>query len=82
MICRTRSFQAMPSQQQFNCNGYPDGTSGGPWLIDYDPHTGSGTVIGDIGGYETGGDYDYTSYSPYYDTSILKLYLQAELSQY
>jgi len=81
VICGTISFQAMPSQLQFNCHGYPDGTSGGPWLIDYNPDTGSGTVIGDIGGYETGGNYEYTSYSPYFGAAILKLYVQAELKQ-
>ena len=79
IICRTRSFQAMPGQSQFNCHGFYDGTSGGPWLIDFDQRTGSGTVIGDIGGYETGGDYEYTSYSPYYSTSILALFVQAQL---
>jgi V8-like Glu-specific endopeptidase len=81
IICRTRSFQAMPDQSQFNCHGYYDGTSGGPWLIDYDSRTGSGTVIGDIGGYETGGDYEYTSYSPYYGLPTLELYAQAEFDQ-
>jgi V8-like Glu-specific endopeptidase len=73
--CRTRSFLAMPHQLQFNCHGYTDGTSGGPWFIDYDSRTGSGTIIGDIGGYHEGGDYEYTSYSPYFDRAILALYL-------
>ncbi len=81
IMCRTRSFQAMPDQMQFNCHGYYDGTSGGPWLIDYNRFTGSGTVIGDVGGYETGGDYEYTSYSPYYGQPTLQLYLRAELDQ-
>ncbi|HEY4022304.1 MAG TPA: trypsin-like serine protease [Pseudonocardiaceae bacterium] len=81
IICRTTSFQALPDQSQFNCHGYYDGTSGGPWLIDYNPHTGSGTVIGDIGGYQAGGDYEYTSYSPYYGLPTLRLYLQAEFDQ-
>jgi V8-like Glu-specific endopeptidase len=81
IMCRTRSFQAMPDQSQFNCHGYYDGTSGGPWLIDYNPVVGAGTIIGDIGGYETGGDYEYTSYSPYYGLPTLELYLRAELDQ-
>lgn len=79
--CRTNSFQAMPGQLQFNCHGYFDGTSGGPWLIGFDRGTGSGTVIGDIGGYEEGGDYEYTSYSPYFGQPTLQLYLQAEFDQ-
>jgi V8-like Glu-specific endopeptidase len=82
IVCRTHSFQAMPDQSQFNCHGFYDGTSGGPWLINYDPRTGSGTVIGDIGGYETGGDYEYTSYSPYFGLPTLELYLQAEFDQF
>jgi V8-like Glu-specific endopeptidase len=81
IMCRTQSFQAMPDQLQFNCHGYYDGTSGGPWLTDYNPFTGSGTVIGDIGGYETGGDYEYTSYSPYFGLPTLQLYLSAEFDQ-
>lgn len=81
IMCQTQSFQAMPDQQQFNCHGYFDGTSGGPWLIDFDPGTGSGTVIGDIGGYQEGGDYEYTSYSPYFGKLTLDLYLQAEFDQ-
>ena len=81
ILCRTHSFQAMPDQLQFNCHGYYDGTSGGPWLIDYNSATGSGTIIGDIGGYETGGDYEYTSYSPYYGLPTLELYLKAEFDQ-
>jgi hypothetical protein len=35
--------------------GFTDGTSGGPWLTDFDTTTGLGTLIGDIGGYEEGG---------------------------
>lgn len=81
IMCQTQSFQAMPDQSQFNCHGYYDGTSGGPWLTGYNARTGSGTVIGDIGGYETGGDYEYTSYSPYFGLPTLELYLQAEIDQ-
>jgi hypothetical protein len=40
--------------------------------------TGTGTVIGEIGGYEQGGDYAWQSFSPYYSWSILRLFLQAQ----
>jgi len=42
---------------------------------------GSGTVIGDIGGYEQGGDYPWASYSAYYGRSILRLFLEAQRQQ-
>ena len=45
------------------------------------PVTGSGTVVGDIGGYEQGGDYPWASYSPYYSGPILRLFVQAELQR-
>ena len=75
--CATQSFQALPKQMQFYCHGFTSGTSGSPWLIDYDPQTGRGTVIGDIGGHLGGGDVEYTSYSPYFDTDIQQLYQTA-----
>ena len=43
--------------------------------------TGSGTVIGDIGGYEQGGDWGWASYSAYYASPILRLFLQAQLQR-
>jgi V8-like Glu-specific endopeptidase len=76
--CATTSGKFEPTQMQFYCNDYQDGTSGGPWILDFNPATGGGIVFGDIGGYETGGDYPYRSYSPYYSSSILRLFQQAE----
>jgi V8-like Glu-specific endopeptidase len=77
--CATRSFEFERNQMQFNCHDYWDGTSGGPWITHFDPETGAGTVIGDIGGYEQGGDFEYTSYSPYFGLPTLRLYLRAEV---
>jgi len=77
--CATDSFEFEPTQLEFYCNNYWDGTSGGPWILHLNPVTGSGTVIGDIGGYEQGGDYPWASYSPYYASPILRLFLQAQL---
>ena len=79
--CATDSFEFEPTQLEFYCNGYWDGTSGGPWILHLNPVTGSGTVIGDIGGYEQGGDYPWASYSPYYASPILRLFLQAQLQR-
>lgn len=81
IVCASTSFEFEPSQEQFYCNNYQDGTSGGPWIVDYNPVTGTGIDIGDIGGYQQGGDYPWTSYSPYYSASILKLFVQAQLQQ-
>lgn len=53
---------------------FPDGTSGGPWVIDVDAATGDGTVIGVIGGYQYGGDSPDVSYSSYFDSDIKDLY--------
>jgi V8-like Glu-specific endopeptidase len=79
--CATTSFEFETSQMEFYCNGFWDGTSGGPWIRHLNPVTGSGTVIGDIGGYEQGGDYPWASYSPYYGWPILRLFVQAELQR-
>jgi V8-like Glu-specific endopeptidase len=35
--------------------GFTDGTSGGPWLENFNAKTGLGTLIGDTGGFEQGG---------------------------
>jgi hypothetical protein len=79
--CVTTSAYFEPDQQQFNCNSYWDGTSGGPWITDFNAKTGTGVLIGDIGGYHEGGDYPWTSYSPYYDGKILLLFARAEAAQ-
>jgi V8-like Glu-specific endopeptidase len=76
--CATKSFEFEASQMEFYCHDYWDGTSGGPWITGYQASNGTGTVIGDIGGYEQGGDYEWSSYSPYFTNSTLELLLQAE----
>jgi V8-like Glu-specific endopeptidase len=81
IICATQSFYGMPDQEEFYCNNYNDGTSGGPWIIGLNPVTGSGVVFGDIGGYDQGGDYPWYSYSSYYDATIDNLFVQAQASQ-
>ena len=81
IICSTQSFYGMPDQEEFYCNNYNDGTSGGPWIIGLNPVTGSGVVFGDIGGFDQGGDYPWYSYSSYYNATIDLLYAQAQASQ-
>ncbi|MFD9406325.1 hypothetical protein ACFWBN_04765 [Streptomyces sp. NPDC059989] len=62
---------------RIDCTGYPGGTSGGPFLARYDARTGTGDVVGVIGGWKTGGDTADTSYSSYFGTDIRKLYEKA-----
>jgi V8-like Glu-specific endopeptidase len=76
--CATKSFEFEAGQMEFYCHDYWDGTSGGPWITGYRGKTGTGTVIGDIGGYEQGGDYEWSSYSPYFGKPTQELFRQAE----
>ena len=64
------------SQLVFACDGFTDGTSGGPFLRDVSAD-GYGTVIGVIGGYQQGGDNPAISYSPRFGRSVASLYRTA-----
>ena len=57
----------------FDCDGFASGTSGSPWIVDFDPATGTGLVAGIIGGPEQGGTTGGTSYSPTFDDAVLDL---------
>ena len=57
-----------PKQQLvFHCGGYPNGTSGSPWIV-------KNEAFGVIGGYQQGGDSPATSYSPYFGANVRALY--------
>ncbi|HEY1739402.1 MAG TPA: trypsin-like peptidase domain-containing protein [Acidimicrobiia bacterium] len=60
---------------RFNCNGYVDGTSGGPWLVS--SATRSPFVVGVIGGWQQGGNSAATSYSAPFGLDIAMLYRTA-----
>ena len=66
------------TQLEFDCGGYPVGTSGGPFLADVNSSTGQGTVIGVIGGYQQGGDTSQVSYAASFGTAVATLYAQAQ----
>jgi V8-like Glu-specific endopeptidase len=70
---RARNFDG-GHQMVFDCDGYTNGTSGGPFLAHVNPKTGDGWVIGVIGGYQEGGDSPDISYSPRFFTAIQDLY--------
>jgi V8-like Glu-specific endopeptidase len=78
--CSSTSTEFNPAQMQVYCNDYRNGTSGGPWILGFNRVTGAGTVFGDIGGYQQGGNQLFLSYSPYYGSSIGRLYQQAQRS--
>jgi V8-like Glu-specific endopeptidase len=55
VTCQNSLSEPMAGQLEFDCAGYTDGTSGGPFLSEVNTRTGRGTVIGVIGGYQQGG---------------------------
>jgi hypothetical protein len=70
VVCTGRTTRSDTYQQRVACPGFPDGTSGGPWVT-------NGVVIGVIGGYQLGGDTPDVSYSAYFDDDAQKLYASA-----
>lgn len=77
ITCENATTQAESYQMRFACEGYFSGTSGSPWLADYDPATHKGEVVGVIGGYHAGGYADTVSYSSYFDDDVKRLYDEA-----
>jgi V8-like Glu-specific endopeptidase len=77
VVCASRTRAFGPHQMRFDCGGYTDGTSGGPFLAGLDRATRLGTVIGVIGGYEQGGDLASVSYSPRFGRAVRSLYRTA-----
>jgi V8-like Glu-specific endopeptidase len=75
--CTNRDRGFGPSQLEFDCGGYTDGTSGSPLLQDVNPATGLGTVIGVIGGYEQGGRTSAVSYAARFGPNVAALYQTA-----
>ncbi|GAA3777713.1 trypsin-like peptidase domain-containing protein [Streptomyces coacervatus] len=76
--CQNHTTRFSDYQLRIQCTDFEDGTSGSPWLTDYDPKSHTGTVIGVLGGYEGGGDEDDVSYAAYFDNDIANLYQRAQ----
>lgn len=68
VICTGTVYQTT-SYPSVDCPGYADGTSGTPWLTQYDATTGTGTVSAVIGGLNGGGCLPDTSYSSPFTTA-------------
>jgi V8-like Glu-specific endopeptidase len=77
VTCHGRTSVPLPHQLEFDCGRYTDGTSGGPFLMNVSRRTGTGTVIGVIGGYEQGGDVAQISYAAEFGRNIARLYRTA-----
>ncbi len=77
VTCQNSISEPMADQLEFDCGGYTDGTSGGPFLADVDAKTGQGKVIGVIGGYQQGGDTPQVSYSSVLGANAAALYQAA-----
>jgi len=74
VTCTGRARVFHRTQLVFRCAGYPDGTSGGPFLARVDRDSGRGTVMGVIGGYQQGGATADVSYSARLTTRAQALY--------
>ncbi|MGW1915950.1 trypsin-like serine peptidase [Streptomyces sp. NPDC002076] len=71
-------------QMSMTCGGYYGGVSGSPWITDYQDDAGTGHVIGDLGGYNGGGndaDVDYISYAPAFGDDAANLLADAVANQ-
>lgn len=71
--CAGRTHRQSRFQLRFDCHGFYGGTSGSPWLSDYDARTQSGHVVGVIGGYQEGGTEEWRSYSPLFTDAVAHL---------
>ncbi|MER7581726.1 hypothetical protein [Kitasatospora sp. NPDC097691] len=77
ITCSNTTSEQSPTQLRIDCPDYTGGTSGSPWVTDFDPATRTGTVVGVIGGYQEGGDTPDTSYSSYFGDRVQALYDRA-----
>ena len=77
VACHNTLKAFSPTQSEFDCPGFTDGSSGGPMLTGIDARTGRGTLIGVIGGYEQGGYSDSVSYASSFGDAVKSLYQQA-----
>lgn len=77
ITCVAPAVKFSATQTEWDCRGYPDGTSGAPFLTKVDSSGEKGTVIGVIGGYQQGGETPDISYSAYFGSAVQALYQSA-----
>lgn len=80
VTCTNMTAQQSATQLRFECRGFFGGTSGSPWVTNFDQVTRTGTIIGVIGGYQEGGDSDSVSFSSYFGSGIEQFYQRAASS--
>ncbi|MFI0444653.1 trypsin-like serine peptidase [Actinomadura sp. 6N118] len=73
IYCITTTRKHSRFQLRMDCSGFHGGTSGSPWLLNYNTRTRTGSINGVIGGYQGGGNVHYISYSPYFDKDVYNL---------
>ena len=78
VLCANWAKSLSPTQLEFDCSGYTDGTSGGPFLAGLSGASGQGTGIGVIGGYQEGGDSPEVSYSAVFGAAVAVLFETAQ----
>ncbi len=86
--CENTVVAFSPTQFQFDCDGFTDGTSGSPLLAEGVPVGATGEaatdgvdmVVGVIGGYEQGGYTASVSYAARFSEELAALYQRAELA--
>jgi V8-like Glu-specific endopeptidase len=77
IACDNMTGKKDPDFMSFACANFFGGTSGSPWVTNYDAQTRTGTIVGVLGGYEEGGSTPDLSYSDYLGGDIKKLYDEA-----
>ncbi|MFE1914470.1 trypsin-like serine peptidase [Streptomyces anandii] len=80
--CPTQTW-ALPGfyQIQALCSGMYGGVSGGPWFSKIDANGETGEIIGNVGGYNGGGNdanVDWLTYSPMHGEQFFRLYDDAK----
>ena len=80
VICLNQAF-ARAGYPAFRCGGFVSGTSGGPWLADYDSQTGRGDLYGVTGGRHQGGCVSWVSYSSGFNADTMTVYERAAAGQ-
>lgn len=72
--CASRLKLFSPTQFEFDCGGYTNGTSGSPFVVGAAGANHTGTVVGVIGGYEQGGFTPSVSYAARFERNTRALY--------
>jgi hypothetical protein len=80
VICLNQPF-ARDGYPAFRCGGFVSGTSGGPWLAEYNTQTGRGDLYGVTGGRHQGGCVSWVSYSSSFSADTMAVYERAVAGQ-